>query len=83
MMYISRLLAITLFCFVSRRQVLPLFRYGPEQDGRNSRQILMINFPREIVLLAKTSDVSVKHPVRLEKLMRFKNYHMFRDLPGK
>ena len=43
----------------------------------------MINFPREIVLLAKTSDVSVKHPVRLEKLMRFKNYHMFRDLPGK
>ena len=40
----------------------------------------MINFPEEIVLLAKTSDVSVKHPVRLEKLMRFKNYHMFRDL---
>ena len=43
----------------------------------------MINFPEEIVLLAKTSDVSVKHPARLEKLMRFKNYHMFRDLPGK
>ena len=43
----------------------------------------MINFPEEIVLLAKTFDVSVKHPARLEKLMRFKNYHMFRDLPGK
>ena len=47
----------------------------------------MINFPEEIVLLAKTLDVSVKHPasqrVRWEKLMRFKNYHKFRDLPGK
>ena len=81
MKYNSSLFAISCLCFVSRRQVLPLFRYG--EEGSNSRQILMINFPEEIVLLAKTSDVSVKHPVRLEKLMRFKNYHMFRDLPGK
>ena len=43
----------------------------------------MINFPEEIVLLAKTWDVSVKHPARLEELMRFKNYHMFPDLWGK